>query len=1626
MVLRMFAVVVPAACLLLLSVGCGLSSKQASLVDESLLESARLRSASAGKSGNLSAKVLSATCDGKPVGSTEQRIRFDKDSVAFGDICQPEVQMRICNSGQWSTWSGSFTAEKCLMQKSLDCVGGANGTSESRIRYKSSNVAFGSSCRSETQTRTCKDGQWSAWSGDFSEGVCSVGEAASCGSKIHGSYESRVRYKSASVEFGRSCEGEMQIRFCNNGNFESWSGAFESDSCSSLPASSCVLQSSTYGANALDLTFPHGGVTSRVRFKESSPMYGVTCESEIQIASCFNGKSSGFSGTFSAENCKSQAAKGCEYKSDAGVLIKNLAHAESVSKVVYESLEVDANQQCKSEIVTGICNNGVIEFGKSSFSAPKASCAVKSAVPCVDSNGKLVASGMTEIATKYANSSVKFGETCQPEIRSRSCSNGAWSAWNGSANYSECSVAKPASCGLTAHGGSETQIRYEKATVAFGQSCNSEVQQRTCNNGLVSAWSGTYSNGSCSILPPLSCGNTRHNGIEVRVRYAAGSVPFGSSCQSEIQTRSCSNGVFSEWSGSNSVESCTVQSAAACGSVASGTTETRKQYLAKSASFGQSCQEEIQSRTCNNGTFSSWSGTFAEASCSVAAALPCGTTPHGDIETRTRYFSSTANSSGQCISEVQTRACSNGSFGNWSGSYQADKCENLVPQVKVFNYTGASQTFTIPPGVSSVEVKAWGGGGCIFDETPAYAASNNSEFGGAGGFSSARISVTPGEILRIDVAGGGRGTGNGGWPNGGNYYNGGCPAGGSSNVYSVSNAQNTVLIVAGGGGGGGWYTGNQTNGAPGGGLTAFSSQSKGGGAGGEGGSQTQGGQLGNGKGGYLRGGTGNGNGGTGGPGAGGGGFFGGASGSGGFGSYNTGGGGGSCFVGFPQGSTAVASDTTPPAAGTVSLKPTGSFNNPNDYIETETSVRMNGTRSFSAAQCLTGLGRIPPKMDDSDYLAGVAVGGDLNTNFVQHSPGVKTGGGGHGRVVIRYSVPASQAVTSTAASASEGMLYRSTALLSTKEQILANATPIQGGAAFSAGEYLYVIPPAAAQSGAAVFDLDGTGGANFLPWWRDGSNWVTNGNSYGWTWEFNKFTYQATSNATSYKLGLDKDFYLISKVGSPEGGLSAAGTAPRVVRYTSSSASAPTTVANVAASGCAADEGSVNGLGCLFKDGNRYLIGVISQNSINPAQVSGSVRPDQVSKVIDDARWMVIWNAADNTSNGNWRLVAQMETSANAWEINTEPPANNIYLMKNANRLPLVKSLSAPVLTAYVYSLFHHEDDGATWMGGDYSGIIYGGPNGYSTFGWYNQARTNNFFNSPYNYASSRMRLWIYPPASATSTALPPARKSTFSYTGAVQTWTAQRAASATNPIIIKLWGAGGATVGAAGGGGGYAQISVTSGINAGESLQVYVGGAGLPGSASRSAGGGGGASAVMKGTNILAVAAGGGGSHAVGGSGYGGAGGGSSGEQGGPDGCAGGSGGAGASGSAQGSGGTSNRGYSNGQSGQNGAGGDGGSGAGGSTQSGTGGWGWRNGGNAGTVPGDGGGGGGGGGYAGGGGGGGGCWGLGGGGGSSYANSSFGSGTLTGGSRSSAGHASDADNSGAGAAAAAGRVVISD
>ena len=118
-------------------------------------------------------------------------------------------------------------------------------------------------------------------------------------------------------------------------------------------------------------------------------------------------------------------------------------------------------------------------------------------------------------------------------------------------------------------------------------------------------------------------------------------------------------------------------------------------------------------------------------------------------------------------------------------------------QTVTFNYTGAVQTWVVPPCVTSINVVAAGakGGGAV---------------GGNGARITATIAVTPGQTLNIYVGGMGTcGNNSGGWNGGGTGYASNpanvtynsCGGGGATDIRIGGTALANRVIVAGGGGG---------------------------------------------------------------------------------------------------------------------------------------------------------------------------------------------------------------------------------------------------------------------------------------------------------------------------------------------------------------------------------------------------------------------------------------------------------------------------------------------------------------------------------------------------------------------------------------------------------------------------------------------------------------------------------------------------------------------------------------------------------------------------------------------------------------------------------------------------------
>ncbi len=71
----------------------------------------------------------------------------------------------------------------------------------------------------------------------------------------------------------------------------------------------------------------------------------------------------------------------------------------------------------------------------------------------------------------------------------------------GSTKSELSTTASERGCGSTLPGATESRTRFENPSVPFGQNCVAETQSRRCSNGSFTDWSGTYANPACSPLP---------------------------------------------------------------------------------------------------------------------------------------------------------------------------------------------------------------------------------------------------------------------------------------------------------------------------------------------------------------------------------------------------------------------------------------------------------------------------------------------------------------------------------------------------------------------------------------------------------------------------------------------------------------------------------------------------------------------------------------------------------------------------------------------------------------------------------------------------------------------------------------------------------------------------------------------------------------------------------------------------------------------------------------------------------------------------------------------------------------------------------------------------------------------
>ncbi len=338
--------------------------------------------------------------------------------------------------------------------------------------FSTRTVSGGASCSQYAATRKCANG---ALSGDatYAYASCAVVPGTPCtiGGLSMASGESRTFYDTASVSAGNQCAAHTQVRKCTNGTL-SGSPLFSIASCTG--PLSCTLDGVTLNDSQSQSFY----------FLQHIP-FGELCSAYSASRTCTNGALGGDL-SYKYSSCAPVTRSSCT--------ADNVVLESGSSTRFFSAIVAPAGQACSSIAQTRSCTNGSLS-GSASYN--RASCL--DTLPCL-LDGVSVAHASSSVF--YSAQSVGFGTTCSSVSQARACTNASLSG-NATYKYATCAVAPPSSCtldGTTLATGSSGTF-YNARSVAYGGTCSSAAQTRTCTNGVLGGAS-SYQYASCDVSPP--------------------------------------------------------------------------------------------------------------------------------------------------------------------------------------------------------------------------------------------------------------------------------------------------------------------------------------------------------------------------------------------------------------------------------------------------------------------------------------------------------------------------------------------------------------------------------------------------------------------------------------------------------------------------------------------------------------------------------------------------------------------------------------------------------------------------------------------------------------------------------------------------------------------------------------------------------------------------------------------------------------------------------------------------------------------------------------------------------------------------------------------------------------------
>ncbi len=424
-------------------------------------------------------------------------------------------------------------------------------------------------------------------------------------------------------------------------------------------------------------TYSHGSTREQDFFRNAYVNAPDQCESQKRSQVCNDGTWGALDGDDAYRQSTCRVFRQC-----AG----GIRHGEYTYRTMYQSSYVLAPSQCLAQQQKSRCNDGTwgdfvpvdgtpILFGYSACDRRQ----------CVEN---------TQIQRKmYSVSTVNAPYTCETyaQIQTRTCQNGVWGDWSGDLQqYSWRSCTRITACEVDEQ---KDRVRYRTDTVNEPDICTMERQESSCTNGVWGAWSGTYEYENCNQMKrcdgSLSGASAEHGTVEEQERYRDDSVMAPRNCELQRQTRRCDNGVWGDWSAQGETifeqEECIRHTEC-------NEDDERTMFSVATVDAPETCESrrEVQTRTCDDGVWMDWSGTSAYIYSTCIRNVECDSD-----ETRTMYLAEFVYPPSTCVSERQYHPCSDGVWGQWTGTYTGTDCTVVTATTDASSNSNGGET-TIP------------------------------------------------------------------------------------------------------------------------------------------------------------------------------------------------------------------------------------------------------------------------------------------------------------------------------------------------------------------------------------------------------------------------------------------------------------------------------------------------------------------------------------------------------------------------------------------------------------------------------------------------------------------------------------------------------------------------------------------------------------------------------------------------------------------------------------------------------------------------------------------------------------------------------------------------------------------